>query len=172
MRKIYLIGYSSQNMDNKEKFSKLLEIEELKKLDLLYVGDSSNDLEISNYITDKSILKVDSRVGDNNLKYTTFPKNKDDVLSNGDTLANIDTRFTEFLMDILDNEEETVGVVVNNIIVLSFLQNMFELEDEGNSYYVEFYNKELLNGDIPNPVIFELLFTDSGEFSDINKIVL
>lgn len=172
MRKIYLIGYSSQSIDNKEKFSKLLEIEELKNLGKLYIGDSSSDIEVSNYITNKSILKIDSRLGDRNLKDSTFPSTRDDILSNGDTLANMENELTEFINAAVNSEINTVGVVVNNIMVLSFLQSMFEFESDGLNYNVTFLNKELLNGSIPNPIIYELVYTDEGQFEDINRITL
>ena len=37
-------------------------------------------------------------------------------------------------------------------MVLSFLQNMFDFKKDGNSYHVDFLNKELLNGEVPNPM--------------------
>jgi hypothetical protein len=172
MRKIYLIGYSANSMDNKEKFSKLLEIDELKSIGKLYVGDSSNDIEISNYITDRSILKVDSRVGDKNLTNSAFPDNKDTVLTNLATLEELDSRLTSFINDVTDDDIMNIGVVVNNIMVLSFLQNMFDFKKDGNSYHVDFLNKELLNGEVPNPIIYELVYADNGKFQDINRIAL
>ena len=172
MKKIYLIGYSSKKEDNKEKFSRLLEIDELKDLERLYIGDSSNDIEVSNYITNKTILKVDTRVGDKNLSYSNYPSNKDEVLSNLATLSEMDYRFTHFLNDTLSEDIKKVGVVLNNIIVLSFLENMFEFNREGSTFRVTFLNKELLNGEVPNPIIYELIYSDFGKFEDINRIAL
>ena len=79
---------------------------------------------------------------------------------------------TEFINAAVNSEINTVGAVVNNIMVLSFLQSMFEFESDGLNYNVTFLNKELLNGSIPNPIIYELVYTDEGQFEDINRITL
>ena len=172
MKKIYLIGYSAKNLENEEKFSKLLEIDELKDIEKLYIGDSSNDIEVSSYITNRNILQIDTRVGDKNLSYSAFPNNKDALLPNLGTLAEMDSRLTHFLNDALSTNMQKIGVVVNNIIVLSFLQNMFDFKVENTTYNVTYFNKILLNGNVPNPIIYELVYNDEGEFQDINRISL
>lgn len=82
----------------------------------------------------------------------------------GESLNEVDQRFTEFITEILSSSNKKTVLVIHGIILMSYLQNNCTFDFDGRNFKLSFNGQEIIDRPLTNPDIFRIDYED-------NKIV-
>lgn len=165
------------SVEGEERSKQLAGLEELKNIDSIYASDSFRAIGTAKYISEQNNLKIrlDPRINERNLgieKIKDLPqdftvnsfKNKDLKYQPGESLNEVDQRFTEFITEILSSSNKKTVLVIHGIILMSYLQNNCTFDFDGRNFKLSFNGREIIDRPLTNPDIFRIDYED-------NKIV-
>lgn len=165
------------SVEGEERAKQLAGLEELKNIDSIYASDSFRAIGTAKYISEQNNLKIrlDPRINERNLgveKIKDLPqdftvnsfKNKDLKYQSGESLNEVDQRFTEFITEILSASNKKTVLVIHGIILMSYLQNNCTFDFDGRNFKLSFNGQEIIDRPLTNPDIFRIDYED-------NKIV-
>lgn len=165
------------SVEGEERAKQLAGLEELKNIDSIYASDSFRAIGTAKYISEQNNLKIrlDPRINERNLgveKIKDLPqdftvnsfKNKDLKYQSGESLNEVDQRFTEFITEILSASNKKTVLVIHGIILMSYLQNKCIFDFDGRNFKLSFNGQEIIDRPLTNPDIFRIDYED-------NKIV-
>ena len=120
-----------------EKAKGLCYIEELKDVNEIYASNSARAIGTAKYLSENNStkIKLDKRINEREfgVKYINdLPDNftklsfddKDFKVNNGESLNEVDERFTSFINDLLNHDSNKVVIVMHGIILLSYLKTI------------------------------------------------
>ena len=155
--------------EGEEKAKNLCNVEELKNLDEIFSADSFRAIATAKYVAEINNLniKLDKRINERNLGINTISelpdgfqndsfKNKDLKFKNGESLNEVDERFSSFLTEILENNHNQIALFIHGIIMMSFLQNNTNFSFDGKNMKLIFKDKVIFDGRMKNPMIFKI----------------
>ena len=161
--------------EGEENAKKLCELDELSNLDAVYSSDSFRAIGTAKYVAELNNLKIrlDKKINERNLGVKTIsqlPKNytldsfsnKVYKISTGESLNEVDYRFNLFLNEILNSNDDRIGLFIHGIIMMSFLQNNTDFSFDGKNMRLLFNNKEIYNDKMKNPMVFKIYFEDNN----------
>ena len=161
--------------EGEENAKKLCKLDELNNLDAVYAADSFRAIGTAKYVAELNNLKIrlDKKINERNLGVKTIsqlPKNytldsfsnKVYKISTGESLNEVDYRFNLFLNEILNSNDDRIGLFIHGIIMMSFLQNNTDFSFDGKNMRLLFNNKEIYNDKMKNPMVFKIYFEDNN----------
>lgn len=141
------------SVEGEEKAKKLCDIKELKNIKNIYSSNSFRAIGTAKYLSElnNTKIKLDDQINERNLgvkyisdlpdDYTKHSFNdKNFKVYDGETLNDVNSRFNDFIKNILKENDKTI-LVIHGIILLSFLQNNCEFEYNENKILVNIIMK-------------------------------
>lgn len=169
------------------KASKMSELEQLSKVNVLYSSHYVRAMSTAKYIATKNNinLNVDERFGErrfgvnniNELPETFFEdqfRNWDYKLPDGESLNETAARIKAGLFDLLDSLEEDAAMIVSHGTALSVMLSEWcdiKLNEETKLIEIYFNNQLVFDGNWKCPELFKLTF-ENHELLDIRNIQL
>lgn len=170
------------SVEGEEKAKKLCDIKELKNIKNIYSSNSFRAIGTAKYLSElnNTKIKLDDRINERNLgvkyindlpdDYTKHSFNdKNFKVYDGETLNDVDSRFNDFIKDILKENDKTI-LVIHGIILLSFLQNNCELEYNENKILVKHNNEVIIDGNPKSPGVYKIVYNDDNKIIQISNI--
>ena len=165
------------------KAKKLCNLQELVNINAVYSADSYRAIGTAKYIAEMNNLKIklDNRINERNLGVNMIGElpdnqildsfnNKNYKFGSGESLNEVDERFNSFIAELLNGNERKIALFIHGIIMMSFLQNHTEFSFDGKNLRLVFNEKEIYNGKIINPMVFEITYDDNNKLSDVKYI--
>ncbi len=170
------------SVEGEEKAKKLCDIKELKNIKNIYSSNSFRAIGTAKYLSElnNTKIKLDDRINERNLgvkyindlpdDYTKHSFNdKNFKVYDGETLNDVDSRFNDFIKDILKENDKTI-LVIHGIILLSFLQNNCEFEYNENKILVKYNNEVIIDGNPKSPGVYKIVYNDDNKIIQISNI--
>lgn len=170
------------SVEGEEKAKKLCDIKELKNIKNIYSSNSFRAIGTAKYLSElnNTKIKLDGRINERNLgvkyindlpdDYTKHSFNdKNFKVYDGETLNDVDSRFNDFIKDILKENDKTI-LVIHGIILLSFLQNNCEFEYNENKILVKYNNEVIIDGNPKSPGVYKIVYNDDNKIIQISNI--
>lgn len=170
------------SVEGEEKAKKLCDIKELKNIKNIYSSNSFRAIGTAKYLSElnNTKIKLDDRINERNLgvkyisdlpdDYTKHSFNdKNFKVYDGETLNDVNSRFNDFIKNILKENDKTI-LVIHGIILLSFLQNNCEFEYNENKILVKYNNEVIIEGNPKSPGVYKVVYNDDNKIIQISNI--
>ena len=170
------------SVEGEEKAKKLCDIKELKNIKNIYSSNSFRAIGTAKYLSElnNTKIKLDDQINERNLgvkyisdlpdDYTKHSFNdKNFKVYDGGTLNDVDSRFNDFIKNILKENDKTI-LVIHGIILLSFLQNNCEFEYNENKILVKYNNEVIIEGNPKSPGVYKVVYNDDNKIIQISNI--
>lgn len=161
----------------------LCNIEELKNVDRIFTSDSVRAIATAKYLAEKNNIKIelDKRIDERIFGVETLndlPKdfnklsfdNKEFKMKNGESFNEVDSRFINFINDLLEQNSNKSILVIHGLILLSYLETICDFSFDGNIFDIKFNNKEIINGNPKSPSVYKITYNDNKEVIDVELI--
>lgn len=170
------------SVDGEQKAEALCNVKELQDIEEIYASNSPRAIATAKYMSEEKHIpiKLDDRINErnfgvkyinelpDNFNYLMF-HNKDLRLGNGETLNEVDKRFTEFINEKLDDSSNKIAIFLHGIILLSYLGTIANETFDGKKFKIEFNNKMILDGNLSAPDIYKITYNHK-KVVEINRI--
>ena len=169
--------------EGEKKARELCDLKEFNNLDAIYAADSYRAIDTAKYVAEMNDLKIklDYRINERNLgvkKISELPENfNEDSFNNknlkfgsGESLNEVDSRFQSFIDELLNSNAKNIALFIHAMILMSYLQEQTKFEFDGKNMKILFNNKVVFNDKMKNPLVFKIVFDDSGKIIDIEYI--
>lgn len=167
-----------------EKAKGLCYIEELKDVNEIYASNSARAIGTAKYLSENNStkIKLDKRINEREfgVKYINdLPDNftklsfddKDFKVNNGESLNEVDERFTSFINDLLNHDSNKVVIVMHGIILLSYLKTICNhFVFDGKNFNIKYNGNVILDGNPKNPSIYKIEFDDDKNVIDVDVV--
>ncbi len=167
-----------------EKAKGLCYIEELKDVNEIYASNSARAIGTAKYLSENNNtkIKLDKRINEREfgVKYINdLPDNftklsfddKDFKVNNGESLNEVDERFTSFINDLLNHDSNKVVIVMHGIILLSYLKTICNhFVFDGKNFNIKYNGNVILDGNPKNPSIYKIEFDDDKNVIDVDVV--
>ncbi len=170
------------SVEGEEKAKKLCDIKELKNIKNIYSSNSFRAIGTAKYLSElnNTKIKLDDQINERNLgvkyisdlpdDYTKHSFNdKNFKVYDGETLNDVNSRFNDFIKNILKENDKTI-LVIHGIILLSFLQNNCEFEYNENKILVKYNNEVIIEGNSKSPGVYKVVYNDDNKIIQISNI--
>ena len=170
------------SVGGEEKAKKLCDIKELKNIKNIYSSNSFRAIGTAKYLSElnNTKIKLDDRINERNLGVKYISDLPDDYIKHsfndknfkvydGETLNDVDSRFNDFIKNILKENDKTI-LVIHGIILLSFLQNNCEFEYNENKILVKHNNEVIIEGNPKSPGVYKVVYNDDNKIIQISNI--
>lgn len=170
------------SVEGEEKAKKLCDIKELKNIKNIYSSNSFRAIGTAKYLSElnNTKIKLDDQINERNLgvkyisdlpdDYTKHSFNdKNFKVHDGETLNDVNSRFNDFIKNILKENDKTI-LVIHGIILLSFLQNNCEFEYNENKILVKYNNEVIIEGNPKSPGVYKVVYNDDNKIIQISNI--
>ena len=171
------------SVKGEENAKKLCNVEELKDIKEIYASNSSRAISTAKYIAEMNNIKIklDDRINErkfgvkylNELPDDYTKKSFDDKnfkIKNGESLNEVDKRFSNFIDNLLDDDSSVI-IVIHGIMLLSYLQKLSSsFSFDGDNFKIIFKDKIILDAKLKSPDIYKLNFDDDKKLVDINNV--
>ncbi len=170
------------SVEGEEKAKKLCDIKELKNIKNIYSSNSFRAIGTAKYLSElnNTKIKLDDQINERNLgvkyisdlpdDYTKHSFNdKNFKVYDGETLNDVNSRFNDFIKNILKENDKTI-LVIHGIILLSFLQNNCEFEYNENKILVKYNNEVIIEGNPKSPGVYKVVYNDDNKIIQISNI--
>lgn len=167
-----------------ENAKKLCNVNELKNIDEIYASNSSRAIETAKYLAEKNNIKIklDERINEREfgVKYikdlpVNFTKlsfeDKEFKIANGESLYEVDERFSSFINDLLNRDNSRIVIVMHGIILLSYLKTICNhFEFDGRNFNISYNGKIILDGIPKNPSVYKIEFDDNKNITNVEYV--
>ena len=86
-------------------------------------------------------------------------------------LNELDTRFKNFINELLDNKKDNAVIVLHGIILLSYLKTICtHFTYNGKNFEIKFNNNIVLNGKPNNPSIYKIQYDENKTVINVEQI--
>ena len=161
----------------------LCEIVELNNADRIFTSNSVRAIATAKYLAEKNNIKIelDKRIDKRIFGVETLndlPKdfnklsfdNKDFKMKNGESFNEVDSRFINFINDLLVQDSNKNILVIHGLILLSYLETICDFSFDGNIFDIKYKNKEIINGNPKSPSVYKITYNDNKEVIDVDII--
>lgn len=161
----------------------LCNIKELNNIDRIFASNSVRAIATAKYLAEKNNIKIelDKRIDERVFGVETLnelPKdfnklsfdNKNFKMKNGESFNEVDSRFINFINDLLEQDNNKNILVIHGLILLSYLETVCDFSFDGNIFDIKFNNKEIINGTPKNPSVYKITYNDNKEVIDVELI--
>ena len=158
----------------------LCNIEELDNVDRIFTSNSVRAIATAKYLAEKNNIKIelDKRIDERIFGVETLndlPKdfnklsfdNKDFKMNNGESLNEVDSRFINFINDLLEQDSNKNVLVIHGLILLSYLETICDFSFDGNIFDIKYKNKVIINGNPKSPSVYKITYNDNKEVIDV-----
>ena len=167
-----------------ENAKKLCNVNELKNIDEIYSSNSSRAIETAKYLAETNNIKIklDERINEREfgVKYikdlpVDFTKlsfeDKKFKIADGESLFEVDKRFSSFINDLLNGDNNKIVIVMHGIILLSYLKTICNhFEFDGRNFNISYNGKIILDGIPKNPSIYKIEFDDNKNITNVEYV--
>ena len=171
------------SVEGEENAKKLCNIKELQNVCEIYASNSFRAIATAKYISELNGLKIklDDRINEREFgvnylrelpEQFTEKSFEDNYFKtkNGESLNELNNRFTNFIDELVCSEKNDVAVVIHGIIFLSYLQSISSsFEYDGKEFKILFKDKIILDGKLKSPDVFKLEFDDNNNLVNIDN---
>lgn len=161
----------------------LCNIEELDNVDRIFTSNSVRAIATAKYLAEKNNIKIelDKRIDERIFGVETLndlPKdfnklsfdNKDFKMNNGESLNEVDSRFINFINDLLEQDSNKNVLVIHGLILLSYLETICDFSFDGNIFDIKYKNKVIIDGNPKSPSVYKITYNDNKEVIDVELI--
>lgn len=161
----------------------LCNIEELNNVDRIFTSNSVRAIATAKYLAEKNNIKIelDKRIDERVFGVETLnalPKdfnklsfdNKDFKMEKGESFNEVDSRFINFINDLLDQDSNKNVLVIHGLILLSYLETICDFSFDGNIFDIKYKNKEIINGNPKSPSVYKITYNDNKEVIDVELV--
>lgn len=161
----------------------LCNIEELNNVDRIFTSNSVRAIATAKYLAEKNNIKIelDKRIDERIFGVETLndlPKdfnklsfdNKDFKMKNGESFNEVDSRFINFINDLLVQDSNKNILVIHGLILLSYLETICDFSFDGNIFDIKYKNKEIINGNPKSPSVYKITYNDNKEVIDVELV--
>ena len=160
----------------------LCNIEELNNVDRIFTSNSARAIATAKYLAEKNNIKIelDKRIDERIFGVKTlndlpedFNKlsfdNKKFKMENGESFNEVDSRFINFINDLLDQDSNKNVLVIHGLILLSYLETICDFSFDGNVFDIKYKNKVIINGNPKSPSVYKITYNNK-EVIDVDII--
>lgn len=172
------------SVKGEENAKKLCEVKELKNIETIYASNSFRAIATAKYLAEKNTIKIklDERINEREfgVKYikdlpTDFTKlsfeDKKFKITDGESLYEVDKRFSSFINDILNKDNNKVAIVMHGIILFSYLKTICNhFEFDGRNFNISYNDNLILDGTPKNPSIYKVEFDDNKNVTNVEYV--
>lgn len=171
------------SVEGEEKAESLCNIAELNNIDRIFTSNSVRAIATAKYIAEKNNIKIelDKRIDERifGVKFLSdLPKsynklsfdNKDFKIEKGESFNEVDSRFIDFIDDLLDQDSNKNVLVIHGLILLSYLETICDFSFDGSVFDIKFKNKVIINGNPKSPSIYKITYDENKKVIDIDNI--
>lgn len=161
----------------------LCNIEELDNVDRIFTSNSVRAIATAKYLAEKNNIKIelDKRIDERIFGVETLndlPKNfnklsfdnKDFKMDNGESFNEVDSRFINFINDLLEQDSNKNVLVIHGLILLSYLETICDFSFDGNIFDIKYKNKVIIDGNPKSPSVYKITYNDNKEVIDVELI--
>ena len=161
----------------------LCNIEELNNVDRIFTSNSARAIATAKYLAEKNNIKIelDKRIDERIFGVKTlndlpedFNKlsfdNKKFKMENGESFNEVDSRFINFINDLLDQDSNKNVLVIHGLILLSYLETICDFSFDGNVFDIKYKNKVIINGNPKSPSVYKITYDNNKEVIDVDII--
>ena len=172
------------SVEGEKRASSLCGLDELLNVDRIFASDSARAIATAKYLSESNNKKIelDARINERKfgvdyLKELPIDFNKlsfDDKnykMPNGESFNDVDSRFNEFVIDLLNQENSEKSVIITHgLILLSYLETICKFSFYGQKFNIEYNGKTILDGNPKSPSVYKITFNNEKEVIDVEKI--
>ncbi len=161
----------------------LCHIEELNNIDRIFTSNSVRAIATAKYLAEKNNIKIelDKRIDERIFGVETLndlPKDfnklsfddKNFKMEKGESFNEVDSRFINFINDLLEQDSNKHVLVIHGLILLSYLETICDFSFDGNTFDIKYKNKEIINGNLKSPSVYKIIYDDNKKVIDVDII--
>ena len=169
--------------EGEKRAEELCNIEELDNVDRIFTSNSVRAIATAKYLAEKNNIKIelDKRIDERIFGVETLndlPKdfnklsfdNKDFKMKSGESFNEVDSRFINFINDLLEQDSNKNVLVIHGLILLSYLETICDFNFDVNIFDIKYKNKVIMNGNPKNLNIYKITYNDNKEVIDVELI--
>lgn len=169
--------------EGEKRAEELCNIEELDNVDRIFTSNSVRAIATAKYLAEKNNIKIelDKRIDERIFGVETLndlPKdfnklsfdNKNFKMKNGESFNEVDSRFINFINDLLEQDSNKNVLVIHGLILLSYLETICDFSFDGNNFDIKYKNKVIINGNPKSPSVYKITYNDNKEVIDVELI--
>ena len=169
--------------EGEKRAEELCNIEELDNVDRIFTSNSVRAIATAKYLAEKNNIKIelDKRIDERIFGVETLndlPKdfnklsfdNKNFKMKSGESFNEVDSRFINFINDLLEQDSNKNVLVIHGLILLSYLETICDFSFDGNIFDIKYKNKVIINGNPKSPSVYKITYNDNKEVIDVKLI--
>ena len=169
--------------EGEKRAEELCNIEELDNVDRIFTSNSVRAIATAKYLAEKNNIKIelDKRIDERIFGVETLndlPKDfnklsfddKNFKMENGESFNEVDSRFINFINDLLEQDSNKNVLVIHGLILLSYLETICDFNFDVNIFDIKYKNKVIMNGNPKNLNIYKITYNDNKEVIDVELI--
>lgn len=169
--------------EGEKRAEELCNIEELDNVDRIFTSNSVRAIATAKYLAEKNNIKIelDKRIDERIFGVETLndlPKdfnklsfdNKNFKMKSGESFNEVDSRFINFINDLLEQDSNKNVLVIHGLILLSYLETICDFSFNGNIFDIKYKNKVIINGNPKSPSVYKITYDDNKEVIDVELI--
>ena len=91
-------------------------------------------------------------------------------MEKGESFNEVDSRFINFINDLLDQDSNKNVLVIHGLILLSYLETICDFSFDGNIFDIKYNDKVIINGNPKSPSVYKITYNDNKEVIDVELI--
>ena len=91
-------------------------------------------------------------------------------MENGESFNEVDSRFINFINELLDQDNNKNVLVIHGLILLSYLETICDFNFDGNIFDIKYKNKEIINGNPKSPSVYKITYNDDKEVINVSLV--
>ena len=160
----------------------LCNIEELDNVDRIFTSNSVRAIATAKYLAEKNNIKIelDKRIDERIFGVETLndlPKDfnklsfddKNFKMENGESFNEVDSRFINFINDLLEQDSNKNVLVIHGLILLSYLETICDFSFDGNVFDIKYKNKVIIDGNPKSPSVYKITYNNK-EVIDVELV--
>ena len=169
--------------EGEKRAEELCNIEELDNVDRIFTSNSVRAIATAKYLAEKNNIKIelDKRIDERIFGVETLndlPKDfnklsfddKNFKMEKGESFNEVDSRFINFINDLLEQDSNKNVLVIHGLILLSYLETICDFSFDGNIFDIKYKNKVIINGNPKSPSVYKITYNDNKEVIDVELI--
>ena len=161
----------------------LCNIEELDNVDRIFTSNSVRAIATAKYLAEKNNIKIelDKRIDERIFGVETLndlPKDfnklsfddKNFKMENGESFNEVDSRFINFINDLLEQDSNKNVLVIHGLILLSYLETICDFSFDGNVFDIKYKNKVIIDGNPKSSSVYKITYNNNKEVIDVELV--